>query len=239
MGILKLLGFDKSIEIPKQGNKFVQVFIEFSGFKDSKKSEIVKIANDISSILYNTQSVFNKNNECVGCINPHLGINTINTNAGGDIEGYEIRTLSKPFKPTFEKQKNGETKITFYPMKNKKEIDLYSLPRFHQDGFGIFNACKWIAERYSIDGGEFGLKHDKADLTKGQPTIEKIEGLLHMKYLVSQRIENAKIMPELDKLVFTNDVDETISNLLKDSKKTNLSENQKEWKEKVEKLIEK
>jgi len=229
-----MLGFDKTFELPQQGNKFIQVSIEFAGFKGLKNSEITKVADDISNILYNTQSVFYKNGEWIGCINPYLGITVININ--GNIEECGMRPISKPFKPFLTKEKDGETKITFYPMRDKKRMDLYSLPRFHQDGYSIYNACKWINEKYSIQGGEFGLKQDTADLINGEPAIEKIEGILHMKYLVSERIENAKIMPELDKLVFTDDVNETISKLIRSNKKEKLNKYQKEWITKVEKI---
>ncbi|MDD4083730.1 MAG: hypothetical protein PHD05_10140 [Sphaerochaetaceae bacterium] len=231
-----MLGFNKSIEMPQQGDKFVQVFIEFTCPKDLKKSEITKIAEDVYNILYNTQSIFNENGEFVDCINPYLGFNLISSNGG--VEGYPINPISKPFEPIFKKEKNGETKITFYPIKNKKEIDLYSLPRFHQDGYSIFNACKWIAEKYSIQDRTCGEAFLQTGFVGGQPTLEKTQGLLHLKYLVSERIKNAKVMPELDKIVFAEDIFTTIAKLKKDSKEVTLSKISKEWFEKVEELIE-
>ena len=223
MGLLNKLINKQTIVEPvifQNSIKFVDYrFIVLIDISQPKKN-VEKIAEDLQSILINTQSSYSKNpknglvdyNSLVGCTNAFLEKNLIMTYGKSPQIGFP---LSKTFLPFIDKEKK-HWKISLVPTKPDGAVDQYSFLSMHNDAPIFAQASSWIKEYMHFDPPTKNgstASHD-IDIVDDEPVIIQKDPPINRAYSVRSRLIAAKKYPELDVEQFNESVKTTLNNIL-------------------------
>ncbi|MFA5357414.1 MAG: hypothetical protein WC308_00620 [archaeon] len=231
----KLEKNEEAIKIvaPDLNFEWINVSLNVLYSKESAKEQVQKIAEDVVSVLINTQMIIGENSGFLGYINPYLGLNAFV--AYDKNEKKIIRKLTHSFSyGVFKDSEEDKWRIFLFPLKNDKELHLYSLIDLDYDLLLLAQANKWIIERTKLP-----LRKGSMDISMDgdRPLVTYWSGVLKFVYSVEMRIRYAKFYPEKDRSAFQEDIHKMLNRLKKDSKKMKLSSEDIKWFKKVDELL--
>jgi len=216
----------------KVANKWLYVSLVINLGEGHSDKEVNEIAEDMTNIVNNTHSVLNSENEIIGLVNPHLGINYVSrfeSKTGkiipqpfiGDKQKEMILgNLTRRFYPMIEKYGKGWI-VTILPLKDpnldegntcttgnglKIKVDFYSLENLNYDLWILAGSSDFICYKYNLELSSEFLTYTPL-MEDGEPVIERHDHLLIIKYRIEDRIEYAKQNLALDKQVIGHDFD--------------------------------
>jgi hypothetical protein len=218
------------------GKKWITVYFSIYFKKNENDGgEIERTAIDITSIINNTHSMFEKNGDFLGCENPYLNIGVLSESAFH--RPHTIMVLSKIFKCTI-KELPDQYHLIFHPVKeNSDEFDLYSLERLCYDMYILGHASDYISNRYQItvntSQNSYNPEMMKDDQGMDVPLIAHFVRLLVYRYPVKERFEFQKEKPALDTWLFGGGI-EPFNYQINDIRK---KQPNSEWTKKVNEII--
>jgi hypothetical protein len=225
-------------ETPKEWSKYIQVSI-VAFFPISYSYEEVKtIAEDMSMILHNTNTVYN-NQDPIGCVNPYLKIDSVFHNSTISSKNkLVLKKITRDFTPVISKE-NEFWKISLIPLNEDGTVDLYSTVNLYWDYPILLQTSDWIIKKYDI---KLNLKESyrassNIFLVDDEPCIEYIQPLMNIKYNIKQRLLDYKSDSKHDSNAFGEDFNTMIRRFKFENKKIKLNEEQKLWWIKVEELL--
>lgn len=187
--------------------KWIYVYYSIYFSNDNDKRSIKHAAADMTLIINTTKAMFSgEMEEFMGCINPHLGIDSILVQESTQKPLIMIN-LEKTFRYSIIELPK-QYQIVIQPFKsNTDEIDFYSLERLCFDMYMLGHASDFISKRYPIKVYNTTQSTFNPEMMKDEqgidvPLLAHFIRLLVYRYSIKERFEFQKNNSMLDTWLF-------------------------------------